>query len=296
MAKEQQHNFSTYTETGGGLSNKDLKYGEWWVRHKLGLERALIVFLSLVCIIFWSYSLVIWGGYAIFGYVHDATVANRQAVEFINFENTRNITRPMPLVVNNVRIFRSGINTYDIVGTATNPNKRFAANATFLVTMPDGQEWRGSSVVLPGQESTVGVFGINTTAYPTAAQLVFEQADWSRADAHEIPDVTTYIANRQQFPVLDVSFSQPSIDAFPTISFRFANASAYSYWQAPFFVELLSAGNVVGVVPILEERLRTGDERDVFLQYFGDAISIDTVRLLPSIDFFDADNYIAPGQ
>ena len=45
MSKDKKNSFSTYTETSGGLSNKELKLGEWWIKHKLGLERALIVFL-----------------------------------------------------------------------------------------------------------------------------------------------------------------------------------------------------------------------------------------------------------
>ena len=296
MSKDKKNSFSTYTETSGGLSNKELKLGEWWIKHKLGLERALIVFLVALCSILWLFSLWGWGKYLIFGIRQDTRTAALQTAEFFNFENTRSITSPMPLDVQRVSIYQSGSGTYDIVGFATNHNSRFSAEAVFVVVGPDGREWRSSSVVLPGQTSIVGVFGVQSPGYPSASQLVIDRLSWAKADAHKIPSVENFIADRAAFAVSNFNFTPSVAGSFPTISFTLNNSSAYSYWVAPFYVELLRGGNTVGMLSFTEQMLRSGDIRDISLRYFGDAGIVDSIRLYPNINIFDTNTFIAPGQ
>lgn len=296
MVKESKNSFSTYTEASGGLSNRELKLGEWWIRHKIGLERALIIFLIIVCSVFWLYSLWGWGYYLVFGLQQDQRNAAIQTVEFFNFENTRYITAPVPLDVQRVSIYQSGPGTYDILGFATNQNMRFAAEATFVVVGPDGKEWRSTSVVLPGQTSVVGVFGLQSSSYPSASQLVIDGVNWTNADAHDIPNVESFMAARMQFDIADFAFTPGAPDSFPTIAFSLNNPSAYSYWSAPFYLELLRGGSTVGVLSFTEQMLRSGDTRSNTLRYFGDAAIIDSVRLYPNINIFDDSVYIAPGR
>lgn len=268
-----------------------LFWSEWYLRHKLLLERIGTVSLAVVAFGFLGYSLLAWGSYLFFGYAEDQRLLQEQLQTTPNYEDLQALYAAENIEVTSPRVFRSSPGLYDFAATAVNPNPRHVAYFRYRFVFPGGETPVAETFLLPGERRPIAVFGIALAPPPSAVRLEFVEETYLRIDPHRISDVAGYMSERLRFRAENLQLSDPS-----RVIFDLMNDSAYSYWQPVFYLELLSGGQTAGISFLRVDQFRAGEVRPIDLRLFGDIRGITDIRLSPVLNIFDPSAFMSPGE
>ena len=297
--KNPEDKLSRYEDPAGGISSKDLRLAEWYVGHKLIIEKTAIGILSAFAIVTISYGLIGWGKYFAFDYFDDQKMYANQVAEVGNYENLHVLYGAVDLKVLGTKIFRPAKDKYDFATEVENKNNRWIANVTYKYTYSGGETESFSSLLLPKTKRSLVGFGHESFSYPNKAQFVIEKIDWEKINPHDIVEVESYMAERTQFSFENFRFSRASAfsDA-PShrIEFDLLNNSAYSYWEPEFLVELLGNGQVVGVMYFSLEEFVSGEVRHIDLRSVAEQLEVFDIRVHPINNVFDEGVFMKPGE
>ncbi|MBD3311091.1 MAG: hypothetical protein GF349_01160 [Candidatus Magasanikbacteria bacterium] len=290
---------SRYEDPSGSFGSGELKAATWYVKNKLLLQKIGIGALAVFCIITVGYSLFGWGKYLIFDYFSDRDMLTKQTLELNDYQSLHALYGAQQLQLGNAEVFTSSNGQYDFVTTVQNPNNRWAARVKFKYIYNGGETESEEAIILPLQERPFVVFAHEESSYPTRARLVIENIEWRSIDAHMVPNVSDYINQRFIFITDNFEFTRAggSLDLpASSIKFDLTNDTAYSYWEAEFYVELLNSGNRTGVLYLAVPEFRAGETRTIDLRSFSEGIDVDAILLNPIINVFDSSEYIQPGK
>jgi hypothetical protein len=264
---------------------------EWYLRHKLLLERIGTILLGVVAAGLLGYSLWQWGAYLFFGYAEDQRLVEEQLETTPNYEALQAVYGAQDIELTSPRVFRGSPGMYDFVATAANPNIRHIAYLRYRFTFPGGETPVVETFLLPGERRPIAVFGVALSVPPAAVRLEFVEENYRRIDPHEIFDVAGYMNERLRFRGEKLQLSDPS-----RIVFDLVNDSAYSYWQPVFYIELLSGGQTAGIAYLSVDQFRAGEVRPIDVRLFGDIRGITDIRISPVLNVFDFTAYMSPGE
>lgn len=282
--------FEKYVDPTGEFTNKELRWSEWYLRHKIRLGQMGTGILIAWCVVTIGYSLWAWGAYLIFGWSHDRRMIIQQTRELVNYRTLQPLYGAQELQVDTVQVFRSGPDKFDAVAEVKNPNERWVARFKYHFVFGSESTPTAETVLLPQTIRPVAVFGYKTAAYPQGAQFIIDEIAWRRLNPHTLSDVASYQAERVQFVVDNFAFKPPEA----ILTFDLANQSAYSYWRPVFYVDLLNGFQRVGLIPVSADQFRAGTKRTIDVRYFGDQLTVTEIRLHPVVDIYDESIYMLP--
>jgi len=289
---------SKYIDTTGELPNVQLKFGVWYLKHKILIQNIGIGVLVAFCVLTIGFSLWKWGDYLIYGYWEDEqTLLLGQVAQFQNYDELKSAYKAQDLNVSNVRAFSSAEDMYDFIAQVANPNERWIANVEYHFTYSGEETKKYTSAVLPGSKRPVAVFGHDSNKFPSNVQFVIDKISWKSISAHDISDVSGYVDARNRFSIDNFVFNTPSDSGIlvPSITFDLYNDSAYSYWAPEFYVELLNGNQTVGYIFLRIDRFNSAEVKEIDLRYFGGNITVTNIRVIPVVNFFDNEVYMSPG-
>ena len=281
-----------YVDPTNELPTRELRLGEWYVRHRELLRMILTILLAVWSVVTIGYSGWQWGVYLAVGYAEDERLLKALARPQIPYEVMHLAQGAKDLAIRSVDVFQPTGSKYDLVAEVENPNERWYAAITYKFTYSGGATASAVATVLPHSERPVAVFCHKADAYPAGAELMIESVRWQRANPHIIPDVESYLSERLNFPITDVLFS--SGDSVPRLTFDITNATAYSYWQPVFYVALQSGGVPQGFIYVSLDQFRAGEKRSVDLRLFSPGAAGSAIRLIPAFSVFDPSAYMPP--
>lgn len=261
------------------------------------LFRVLVGFLIVLNGVL--YSIFFWkiGIYAIFGYVEDRQMEVFQAQTFPNYRVLQQRYRANDVVIGRPTVYPSSLHRSDFVVDVENPNSRFAADITYFFSYAGGKTESHTAHVLPGASGVIGVFGVETGGFPSSIDITIEDISWQRISPHAIADVSSYMADRLDFSVGDITFVPASpVDGLAShrLTFDVTNNTAYSYWEPIFYVVLLQGNAQVGVVPITVDQFLAGSTRSIDIRLERPSLSVTGVTVFPTIDMFDDASFMPP--
>lgn len=297
MFKKKVDKMNQYQSPMAELSNRQLRFSGWYVRHKDQLGQAGMIALFLFGLSTMGYALYGWTTYLLVGYGQDQKIFHNLVSQFSNYDNIKPLYEVQPLEFSATRILSSGEGLYDFVTEIRNPNIRNVAVISFSYDFAGKASEPQDVVVLPGQTTLLVAFGQESDSYPGGAQLNISNIVWHRIDPHAVFDVGQYISERLSFTTTDVVFTAANArDGVPShrLTFDITNDSAYSYWQARFVVKLFEGGQLVGVLPLTMDRFQAGKTRSVELRSLVPELSVSEIALVPMIDVFDEREFILP--
>ena len=285
-----------YVDPTGELTNKKLKFGEWYVRNRLLLRKIFVGSLTAWCIVFGGYSLYGWGKWLAIDIWND----NKMQVELtqtqIPWAYWRDARAPQPLAIAPVEITPSGENKVDFIALADNVNKHWIAAITYHFVYGAAETDPQTTRVSPGQRRALLSLGNTNNG---GAQLIVDKTEWERLNSHQIADPAAYVAERFKFGVRDVVFTPASAaTGAPThsLAFTVSNNSAYSFWLAKFTVLYLDGNQVVGVKQIEVPQFRAGESRAQEIKSLAPQLNVTNVDVIPEVNPFSASTFMAPGQ
>ncbi len=295
MAHEKNDNargkqaYAKYVSPTGELEARELRFGEWYVRHKIQLQHIGKWALITWCALTLGFSLWQWGEYAFVGYRNERTFLEQSRAGFKNYDDVHALYGASDITVSRVQIFRSGAGKYDFSAFVANPNAQYAVILRYQFAYAGGATVIAETTLLPNERRPVVVFGHEAAQFPSSARFVVEEKRFRRVDPHDIPNVAGFIEERLAFNVSNITISSGHV------SFDVLNNSAYSYWQAVFYVQLVSGDTIVGLLYLPLDQFRSGEKRSRDIRLFSDGENIRTIQLSPIINVFDQSVFMSPG-
>jgi len=286
---------SEYIDTTGQLSGAQLKFGKWYLEHKILLRRIGVGLLFVWSVAAIGFSIFQFGSYLLFGYQQDQeTLLVGQAAEFQNYEQIKDFYKAQEITSTDTRVFGGADGMYDFVAAVVNSNKRWIATLDYHFVYEGGETEILKTTLMPGDKRPVAAFGHKSKRYPVGVRFVIDRVFWQSVNPHEIFDVESYIKSRSMFSADNIVFKAPSSEGIPVPSAKFDlyNESAYSYWLPVFYVQLLNGNQTVGYIFLSIDQFRSGEKKQIDLRYFGDNLTVTDVRLIPVINFFDGQTYM----
>lgn len=293
--KEKNH-LSQYIDTTGELSSRQLKISSWYLRHEILLQQIGIGIMIVFCVATVGFSLFFWGKYLFVDYWVDQKNLQGQAQEFQNYAQLQSAYKANNIEVLETRIYNSSTDLYDFFAITVNPNERWIAHVDYHFVYSGGETKTYKSSLMPGEKRPLAVFGQESASYPGEISFVLDNLSWEAIDPHKIFDISSYMKERLIFNFDNFVFSQPSQTGapVPAISFDIYNDSAYSFWDAVFYVELLNDDQTVGYIYFSIPDFMSLEKRTVDLRYFGDNLTVNDIRIIPVMNVFDRDIFINP--
>lgn len=285
----------------GQLSEEKLKWGYWWVTHRIQVRRWFSVVLGVT-----GFCLVAYSAFGIADWYLGSGVTERAAlgqltVSSIPYDAYNASHAPQSLAVDSPLTLVGGQGSYDFVASVTNPNKEWRANFTYHFEAGGLKTPVKPGYLLPGDTTWLDALGQKSDSSPGSAVLRFDTMGWQRVDLHFTrPDYRAWAASRLDLETGDIKFVRPAAtDPLNTsrASFTLTNNTGYSYHSVGLIVTLWGAGDqLLGVNDITISDLRAGDQRPVEAVWFSDVPGVTGVEVKPVVDIFDPKAYIAPGQ
>jgi len=270
-----------------------LKASYWYVTHKFQLRRVLVIFLILLNVGFYGYSLY-KASVMLFveqpGYL--ALFRNFDQ-DLIDYQFFRQKNQPQPLAIGSFVALPGPAENFDLVVLVNNPNANWTVRQATAQLLSGGEIVAERNIfIYPGEEKYV-VFFNQAQASPTASQIRLVDVHWQRQ-----PNFSEFGPPRLNFSTSNVDF-QPVTRAggrgelpISSLNFTIANNSAYSYWQVGVYMVLLTGSGIGGINYIALDQFKSGQIRPVAINWYGLLPPISSVKILPEVDIFNPTSYM----
>ena len=195
-------------------------------------------------------------------------------------------------------MFPGGVDKYDAVADVANPNERFFVSFRYYFIVDGKNTPAQNGFLLPGENKPLAYLGIESSAVPREATIVFEELQWRRISARTIADVRAWQENRLNFSVENFVFTpRNTVEGggdTHRIQFSIINNSPYSYVEPQFYVALLSQDALVGILPLRLDSLESLEKKQIDLRSFVPNLTVDGVKVYPLIDIYASAAYLQP--
>lgn len=299
MEEKTIDKFSRYTDPTGEFSNRELKLAEWYLKHKLLLQKIGKYILIVWCVITVGYGVGYLVYYFSYGYFQDQKMSAQSVLQFQNYQNLQTMYGAKDLVVREIAVYNSVSDLYDFVAQVENLNERWIAQVTYKFEYGGGETPSATTTLLPQTTRPIVVFGAIAGSYPTGARLMIEKIDWRRINPHTGINIQNYIDERSKFSVEKLAFTPARRSTGilnNMIEFDLFNDTAYSFWEAEFYVELRDGGATVGLIHLNVDKFKTTEGRHIDLRSFVDNLRVDDIVIWPVFDIFDSSVYMKAGE
>jgi hypothetical protein len=282
--------FSRYTDPTGEFSNRELKLGVWYLKHKLSLQKIGKNILIVWCVVTVGYSFGYWLYYFSYGYFQDEKMARNIVLETPNYVYIQSLFKAKDLQIGRIGVYNSVSDLFDFVAQTKNSNPRHLARVTYKFVYNGGETASAQTVLLPNSERPIVYFGLKSDMYPSVPQLVIEKVEWKRINQRDLPDISAFIADRLGFTFENFTFIEANrITGLMNhiIKFDLFNDTVFNYWESKFYVELIDNFQTIGVVYLVVPKFRAGEARQIDLRSLTDRLNVTDVKVWPAVNIFD---------
>ncbi len=288
------HALDRYTDPTGEFTNRDLRFSEWLIKHKILLLQIFTGFLIVVCVIFGSFSLYKIIEYTFYGYrLDEAQRANLTRLG-VSVKNSKTEVAATPLNIEPVQVFPSSPGKTDFLAFADNVNDRWVAHVYYNFVIGETETEVKDAWLWPKWRQALVLSGVEGEA-PAGARLNVKKVDWYRLDNHTYPDPAGFVADRLTFGAEDVVFSpaNPSLGlSVSQTKFNLKNETAFGYWQVPFTAVLRKGDVVVGVKQFVVDNFAPESSNSIELHSLVETLDLDAVEVYPNLNLFDSTLYL----
>lgn len=276
------------------LSEEQLKWGYWFVTHKLLLRRILTIALIVFSAINLGYS-----GYSLTLDVLNARNRLNELALLSTLQLNPAISKaqaPKALSFANAQVIVTQ-GKYDFLSTVGNPNDNFAARFTYRFVAGNFASETVRGFVLPGEQKLIAQLGVVSPDRPTGAYLEVVDVAWQRIDKHVYPDWKAFVGDRLNFKISDTAYT-PSIELekdkpfIGKTSFTIANATGFGYYGVRVLVVIYRGPAAVGVNSATIAVLPPGESRSGEVTWYEDYGAVTEVKVIPEVDILNDAVYI----
>jgi len=297
--KEAENALRSYRQVDGP-EPWQLRWGLWWIENRALLKRIFLVVLIIVSTLSWAYVIYGFGYYAYKGIEEDEAIG-RGLIEMPKISSSFTKSKAaQELSLGSINILSSIKNTYDLAVEIQNSNKDWYADFDYFFTINNNNTEVQHEFILPGEKKYLVNF-LYDGARPTNAVINITNLKWHRINPLNIEGrVEDYLNSHSNISISDIELVPGDVGGSSNMMiFKAKNNTPYNFWSVDFYFVLQSGSKLLGINKYRIEKLFSGEEREVGFSWLGSLGGLK-VQVIPSVNIFDADNYmpldLGPGQ
>ncbi|MBP6942577.1 MAG: hypothetical protein KBB55_00860 [Candidatus Buchananbacteria bacterium] len=272
--------------TDSNLSPTQLRLSYFIVTHERQLRATLVTILILISVIGWSYVLYSLGSLVLYWPQEQAALQQTVINGTASYTQLSARTPQSPVLGSSQLLSGSGT-TNDSVVEISNPNADWLLHFKYRWAVAGSLLPSRDGFVLPGERKLILNLGV-----PSGGSLEIYDQQWQRVNPEEAVDRR---ANRNLFEIQNQKIvTSDTAGTGSRVSFDLVNRSAYSYWEVPFQIQLISGGSLVGVQVSIIDQFRAGETRHLEVPVPPRLPRIESVDVVADLDVFDDTNLMAP--
>jgi hypothetical protein len=296
---KKEINLNRYETDVAGVSMKTLETGLWWAKNRRGIKTALIIFLILVSVISWGYTIFNFSYYFLFGANADDQMlkqviqVNTVDQNYLNQGLAKNLKlSPIGYLADNGK--------YDLYIQISNPNIRWWANFSYCFSRPDGEKACGNDFILPGEEKYLVSLAQSFDADPNDLNFTFASINWIKVNNHQISDWNSYQAEHLNLTFKNQSFVPAASNAVSekvglnTLNFNITDNGAFGYWELPLTIILTNGSRIVYIDRYTIDDLISYESRDIKITWPGSIGDVTGINLIPDLNILNQGVYEQP--
>ena len=293
-SKKEAQLFNRYEDPTGDFTNRDLKFSEWYIRHKVWLRHVVMGFLISTIVVFGGYGLYGIFEYAFFGYSHDERMRAQLTKNAVALKAIQKNVAAAPITFDQVSYFSSSENKVDFLAMANNSNERWAAEVFYVFASGENETELKSTWLWPKKTMALAVLGADGSVATDQTRLVIKKINWRNMDNRTYPNPDQFVADRLSSEVADFVFTPASTvagAAFSQVKFKLINQSAFGYWQSSFVAVFKKSDAVVGIKSFVVDSWLASEKRLVELTVPDGSVDVDSIEIFANLNLFDQNNY-----
>ncbi len=273
----------------GGLSEKHLNLGLWFLENKKKFKQLILIFLIVFAASTLSYSAYQFATYWFKGRAaHQAMLVDMTNVT-IGSEELRQIMAPENLLFSFVKVFYVD-GKLDFMAKISNPNPRHRADFYYCFEDSGKELACADSFILPNEDKYLIQLAKDLGGSLGNVQLVIKDIAWQRISAHQINDWEQYRNDRLNLEIKDnnLKLERGSYN----LSFSITNNSPYHYYRLPLQIVLSNTSGESGANQYIVSNFRSGEKVSISISWPAGVDRATKAIILPDIDILDDNVYI----
>lgn len=277
-----------------GLSEKEWRWSYWYLTHKDRMRKIFIIsflFLDIFLGIFVVYGLI---KYFFIDYKSDYYLMQALPNDLVNYQAYRAANRPKDLSIDSILVLPVGQEKSDLTLRVYNSNEKWMISLIKYQFIVPGQETKVlSSYVLPLEEKYLTYEGVVGLTANSAVDFRIVEMNWQK-----VPPPASFANNRSSFDVQNIQYIpayKSGISSRLDINraeFAITNLTLYGYWEVNCQVLLYHGDVLVGINNVLIAEFDAMETVPVVVTWLGGLPVVDTVRVIPNVNFYDKANYM----
>jgi hypothetical protein len=278
------------------LSEKQLKFGYWYVTHKLQIKKWFTFSLLVAAAFLWIFTIGMLVKLYLIDYPRQLELERALPQSLVN-PYAIEAAQPKQLQNKPVQVFEGSKGATDVTTEVVNPNEDFWATWSGRFSAEGATTTWKMEYILPSESKEIADLGLEAPGGLRAPRYEMRDLSWHKVDRHQIADYKKFFAERQRFDIQNITFSsETSADNTETVSrvsFDVTNRSAWSYWSVKFVVNLYRGTTLAGVNTVELEQFETGETRRVVLIWVQDLQAISKVEVIPQVNILEPSSYMS---
>jgi len=276
------------------LTDKQLRYAKWYLKHKKRIRDVFVLALILLDVIL--IAIIVFQAVLYFNlkeeHLHNMRGLTENKIDFLAL---RSHFAPQPIVTDSLTVIRpdSKKSQYDFIITASNPNPDWRVNIEYYF-FGDGLETSlGSGFMNPGERKYFFILGEQVASEMSDVQFLISKISWRRVRSPE----KNLLSVLDQLIIEDVSLEYLQAEheslILPQISFKAKNNSIYDFWENRFVIALERDLSLVGLNILSVDSWRANEEKN--LTFIWPLIPRFThIKIEPEINVLNPEVFISP--
>jgi hypothetical protein len=292
MADLNKEGFETSSVDTEELSEKELKFGYWFVTHKATIRKWTIIGLIVFSVLTYGYAAFALGRYYIFRDQAQQQAANTAAIDFVNVQSSHQSEIIQDVQVLSRDVFPLSDGRVNIVARIKNPNTKWALNSFSYQFALGSQVYETrEEFLLPGQEKFLMALNVEGPRSGTP-QVLIDDRKWLRVISYE--DWSPGFLNIE---VEDTQYLSPRAgeisDQLPVsqVDAMLRNSTAYNFVEVDVQIGLFSGSRLVAVSRIPLPNFTSGQVRPVSTRFTQSLSAVSRIEIIPSVNILDQSVY-----
>lgn len=266
------------------LSDDDIRYSEFYVKHREFIKRLLLFvffFVDIVVLFNLAFRFIIYNQ----GLVQQIQTENSLTFSYIPFHTLRQQLAAKDLAITQIDLIPVASQKYDIMAVLSNLNEDWLAEQVKVSLNLDGVEVASQEVfVLPNSEQYLAWFNQVNNSVDPQAQIEIQEVSWHRIRNYSPLD----IINKLSFDDPVTKKSDPGYQ----LNTNLINNSNFSFWKVGVFAIALRQEQAVAVGYTTLDQVKSGTTRQLSLTWPNLILTPQEVKLVPVLNVFDGDIFM----
>lgn len=274
------------------LSEKELKWGYWFLTHKDQIHKTVVGVLIAISVFCFGFSIYLAIQFFVIerdDYLRALQVDNNQSINVFSVHQAEQV---IPLEIVSRQMIPGKGNKIDIVARVHNPNAKWAlVSFAYAFTVGSKTYPEALDYLLPGEEKYLMLLNVEGIAAGTP-QILTGKEQWQRVVQYKEwgPERHKFLIKSKQF----ISSREGGIADQISLSeaqTEIVNQSAYNFQQVKVQFALYSGSSLVAVNLIPIEHFLSGQSHSVSARWAQALPTITSVEIIPTVNILDPKAY-----